>query len=122
MRDNSDYNPSPRGGLQQMVELIPLLVILLAAAACFGAPALLKARVDARLKSERQKELARVAPVLLTLSDVPALAANVLIDQGEMLREACRIIDGTLNDENFVHGDAMEAWLIKYKEMFPNES
>jgi hypothetical protein len=105
-----------------MTELIPLLVIIAAAIACFGVPALLKAHVDARLKSERQKELAHAAPQLLTHHDIPESVASVIVMQQDMLQEARRIIDGTLHDENFEHGDAMEAWLQLYKEVFPHVS
>ena len=104
-----------------MVPVTLASIVLLAAFAYFAVGAI-KAHIEGRLKSERQRELARVAPQLLTASDIPADVAWVIIRQGELLRDAKGIIHGTLHDENFVHGDAMDDWLKHYREAFPHES
>ncbi len=91
-----------------------LFVVVLVIALICGLIYLFKLAIDAKLKSERQKHLARFAPELLEHADVPAPVANMIVELKQQNTEAAQIMHDLLHKDRYFGTDDMENWLKKH--------
>jgi uncharacterized protein YccT (UPF0319 family) len=97
-----------------MIRLLPLVLLFIAALVFFGY--MLKLLVEARVKSEKQKQLARFAPELLEHADIPAPLASMFIELKQQNSEAAQIMHDVLHKDRYFGANDMENWLEKHEK------
>lgn len=97
-----------------MIRLLPLVLLFIATLVFFGY--MLKLLVEARVKSEKQKQLARFAPELLRHADIPAPVADMFIELQQQNAEAAQIMHDVLHKDRYFGVNDMENWLKKHEK------